>query len=389
MILSIVSCTATDQPNISEQEETPPTSEQPVQTKQDEEVVEDEVVGKILLFTLTEDGLYKYSHVYAYARNVVAHYPARIIHVNVPLEYGLEDSELDVWLDNAHKVIEAEISYEETKVVLFADSSALSQAVEAKSLLAERVNKLRPDILIVDLFSSRLLAKEYEKHLVLSYDSDLLAKKSLEKGEEMGVETVFFYISRGTSEAEIYNKGFLDLIREEAKKYDFRYIERDSYSAVGPGYYWKEDVKIMGRNTMFFSNDRGTRVHLDSLWSGAITIAFYPPDLPLIFIHNGPVVFGDYDSLQENVREFLDEHGFTGNLAVWLISFDHIAMMAAVEYAIGYIKGEIETGSDIDALNECFRRGFELLGYPEIGFELHRSETYDNLFFLVQDYMVF
>ena len=45
MILSIVSCTVADQPHSAEQEEAPPTVEQPGQPEQDEEVVEDEVVG--------------------------------------------------------------------------------------------------------------------------------------------------------------------------------------------------------------------------------------------------------------------------------------------------------------------------------------------------------
>jgi len=378
MILSIVSCTVADQPHIPEQEETPPTSEQP------EDTVEDEVVGKILLFTSVEEYFFKYSHTYTYARAVAEHYLERIIHVNVPLEYVLGEPETDQWLENSLMAIEKEINSEEVKAVLFADSN-----VYAKSMLAERVNELRPDILIIELFSSRLLLKECEKHLVLSYDRDFLAKKSLEKGKEMGVETVFFYITRYFPDDDINNQWFLDLIREEVDKYDFKYIEKYSASTMGPGYYWREDVEALGRSTMFFSNERGISIHLDSLWSGAITIPFYPPDLPLIFSHIGSVEFGNYESLQESVRVFLYEHGFTGNLAVWLISFDHIAMMAAVEYAIGFIKGEIETGNDIDALNECFRKGFELLGYPEIGFELHRSETYDNLFFLVQDYMVF
>jgi len=302
----------------------------------------------------------------------------------VPLEYVLGELETDQWLENSLEAIEAEIRNEEIKAVFFAERN-----VNARSMLADRVSELRPDILIVELFPTIFLEKEYDKHFALSYNTDILTRKSLEKGKEMGVETVVFYIWRVDLGEELYNQWFLELMREEVKKYDFEYIEKDSYSTMGVSIHLKDAIDFYGRNTMFFSNQIDLSIQLGSLWSGAVTIPLRPPDLPLVFSTLSDVEYGDYESLQESVREFLDEHGLTGNLAVWLISFNHIAMMAAVEYAIGFIKGEIETGSDIDALNECFRKGFELLGYPEIGFELHRSETYDNLFFLVQDYMVF
>ena len=378
MILSIVSCAVADQPNTTEQDETPPTIEQP------EDTVEDEVVGKILLFTSTEEDWVEYSSDYAYARIVADRYSERVTHINVPLEYVLGELETDQWLENSLEAIEAEIRNEEIKAVFFAERN-----VNARSMLADRVSELRPDILIVELFPTIFLEKEYDKHFALSYNTDILTRKSLEKGKEMGVETVVFYIWRVDLGEELYNQWFLELMREEVKKYDFEYIEKDSYSTMGVSIHLKDAIDFYGRNTMFFSNQIDLSIQLGSLWSGAVTIPLRPPDLPLVFSTLSDVEYGDYESLQESVREFLDEHGLTGNLAVWLISFNHIAMMAAVEYAIGFIKGEIETGSDIDALNECFRKGFELLGYPEIGFELHRSETYDNLFFLVQDYMVF
>ena len=142
LIVSMVSCGSEDPPA-----ETPPSSyldqtqtAQPIMLP----VEEEEIEGKILIFTLAVDEYLEESY---YIKTLVDRYHDRIIHLNYPYEWWWEhNANKNIWVEDAWSLIEAEISDAQIKsfIVYF--------PLEDPSDIKKRIKEYRPDILFIDLF---------------------------------------------------------------------------------------------------------------------------------------------------------------------------------------------------------------------------------------------
>ena len=394
MILSLVSCIANVLPEIPEEEAEPPPEENNYKQEQiptptmppvDTDEV-DMVGGKILLFTAAIGSNFEYDPLYTYARTVVELYPDRTIHLNVPKEFSFEGCS-DLWIENSMQAIEAELICKKVNVFIFLD-----YWIEHNPIFAQRISELRPDIFIIELLPSAFMETRYNNYIAIGIELSLIGR-AIQQAKLMGVENLVFYVDVHPATGEIANKYILEIVREECKNHEIKLIEQKIRTPVRLDGHIVEDIGIWGRNTMFFSNLFVASIDISfaSISAGALAIPAFPaPDMSnFLRLITHPVFFGDYDWQQEKLIEFLEEHDAIGRLAVWRIPFAHISLIAAVEYAIGYMDGVIESKTDYDALYECFRRGFELLGFPDTHFELSLLEGYDNVFLFLQEYVVF
>jgi len=353
-----------------------------VQTEQDEEVVEDEVVGKILLLTILYSNEIEYNAHYVYAQTAAERYPDRVVHF-YSKQFYLEGEHYDSWIEDLIEEIDTRIRNDQIKAFI-----VINEYNEYNDVVV-RVSELHPELFFFGINALAFVNEKIDKHMSLDYRCPEYVIKNVQQAKLMGVENIVSFMLENPSTGELYTDGYLSIVREESNAHGITYSERSTalYNSYQP--FFEAEINEKGRNTMFYTNFAYSGLGRDTLVSGAVTIPVFSPDMTSILFSIGYINYGDYDSQQEVLREFLKEHNATGNSALWYFPLEHIALTAAVEYAIGYIDGDIEACNDYDALFVCFGKGFQLLGNPEIGFELHRSETYDNLFFLVQDYMVY
>ena len=342
------------------------------------------VDGKILIFTLAYNFSHRPDGEYVYAETMAERYPDKVIHVCV-LELPAE--RIVDWIERSLEVLEAEIRFEEISVVIF------SKPIEENSVFVERINEIRPDIFVIELAPHDFnIAKQ--NYMAIRIDKVLGTKRCIQQAKRMGVENIvsFTLTWPGTinpTTGKLMNRPYLDIVREESEKHGIFYIEKEVPTPNEIHYPIRNEVGSLGRKTMFFSSFGFGNMNIPSIISGAVAIPIVVPDI--INVHESLAYMhpGDYNSQEEKLNEFLESSDAIGQLAVWRIAFHHIALIAAVEYAVGYVDGEIESYSDYDALYESFKKGFEFLDSPNTIFDLTAYEGVDNLFYFFQEYTVY
>jgi hypothetical protein len=99
--------------------------------------------------------------------------------------------------------------------------------------------------------------------------------------------------------------------------------------------------------------------------------------------------FGDLEWTVAQMKALVEKSGMSGRFATWRVPFSMAATSAAVEYAIGYCEGEIESKTDIAAMRGCFKKAMEMYNADDIGFELNVDVEHNNHFMFTEDYIVF
>ena len=375
------SCTTTAPPtepqSFAQPQAQPPTPAIPV-------VEIEETDGKIVILTIDASG----RGISDYVNAVVGLYPDRIIHCDLPSGWNIQGGRAEgSWLERVWPLVEAEISDEQVKVIIIFTPD--SRGIEVLS----QVRKHRPDIFSISPF--RNIYADLSPAINIHY----FLGSVVQQAKLMGVETIVNYIetNQNMTRAEIF--------REESKRHGIQYVEVIDYQkyvalTVMPNI--EEMIERYGKNTMFVAT--GGRFLFStgySLRHGAIAVLNSSPAM-INILRPGPMLAEiemsffdvpyhhvDYDWQQERIIETLKEHNATGRFAAWRIPFNHISLAASVEYAIGYIDGKIESRADYDALYESFRRGFEILNSADTAFELIKSEEHDNVFYFLQEFVVF
>jgi len=342
--------------------------------------------GKVVVFStssITEESLF-YSHIQSI-------YPDRVILCIAPSPwYWKYQNNAELWVEDTWSLIERTISNELVKAFII-KSFHWSDYIE----IISKVREYHPDILLIDMVGS--IDSHLYSDLVIPF-SDLVFGRAIKQAKLMGLETFVFYVywEEMMSLAEI--------IRTECEKHGIAFIMDTQFSiaTANPDNILSdigEKIRQYGNNTMFISNASPVGFSRVPLENGAVTIFLpYPEMINVIRDHTFFLNLDDktieanifnYNWQQERIKEIVAMHNAVGRLAVWRIPFEHVALTAAIEYAISYLDGEIESTMDFDALYESFIRAFELLDSPNTGFELLRDEEFDNIFHFLQEFLVF
>jgi hypothetical protein len=255
--------------------------------------------------------------------------------------------------------------------------------------------------------------------LELSIDQAVTAKKAVEQAKKMGAVACIDYTFRNHGyydiDLELYMESRIlpavrDAIKAECIKQDIKYVEElgpDRMSDIGmeKSAQWPieaidDNIAAYGQNICFFSS----QCHCSTLLLGyqfvlntkGIIVQLCHPSLfhkgwknaAGFDMLNNIDHFGDLEWTFEQTKSKLEKEGLFGRFATWRVPFTMAATTAAVEYAIGYCEGEIESKTDLDAMRQCFQKAMEIYDSADTGFELNQHPDYPNCFLFTEDYIV-
>ena len=250
--------------------------------------------------------------------------------------------------------------------------------------------------------------------IALSIDLVETAKKAVNQANELGAEMCVDYTYWY---GDLYSYEFLDedtprvlpevrdAIREECEKLGMGHLVSPWGSPFGlfnwPGNDIFDKLHIYGTNICLFSNrcmyqfaiDRGVFGYgemIVQLCHPGLFHANYSQNVgyPLAQIKDDENHFGDLEWTFEKAKAIVEERDYSGHFATWRVPFSMAATTAAVEYAVGYLDGAIESRCDYAAMKGCFARAMEAYNAGDIGFELNIDPRYGNHFMFTQEYIV-
>ena len=334
--------------------------------------------------------------------------------------------------DSVNEILEQEdltgdalhfIADPEIKVFIFVAGGYMKEPANFLKMLKE----IRPNIfyIVAYCYSPFLLASIDENQffeyvdLKLSINQEATAIKAVKQAKKMGAMACIDY----SSPDRRYNMTELELrmlpkirsvLEAESAIQNIKYIEEycpEIYSDIG-GYrliYWpmsdmEEKYSEYGNDICGFSNNCLFQMKLDEFasysFNKGIVVQLCHPGLfhnkrysshrsLLMYIIDSEKHFGDLEWTIEKLKEHLKSEKTTGRFATWRVPFSMVATTAAVEYAINYCEGNLDSKVDLDAMRECFQNAMEMYNAGDIEFELNRDAEHDNHIMFTQDYIIF
>jgi hypothetical protein len=260
--------------------------------------------------------------------------------------------------------------------------------------------------------------------LELSIDQKATAIKAVEQAKQIGATACIDYTAPDHryyhDDGELYMESRIlpeirETIKAECEKQGMDYVEQ-----LGPDFVhyipmpgtsliqWPSDtifdkIDAYGKDICFFSSQCRTQNGL--VWCGldptikGIVVQLCHPGLfhkytefkreySAVSIIDNENQFGDLEWIIKQMKSKLEERKAFGRFATWRVPFTMAATTAAVEYAIGYCEGEIESKTDLNAMRSCFEKAMEIYNAKDIGFELDIDPEHDNNFMFTEDYIV-
>jgi hypothetical protein len=306
------------------------------------------------------------------------------------------------------------------KVLLFIVAGNIYEPVD----ILKAFKEARPDIFYIALYCYPWSdAYGVDDNLMefadleLSIDQAITAKKAVEQAKKMGATTCIYYTTRDHRyydiDIELYRESYIlpeirDIIKTGCTLQNMEYVEvitRDVMSDSLEGedfnsYSVCREIPKYGQDICVFSSKCYIDMIItnDGLTYKTIVIQLCHPSL----FHKGGNCaahftlkhidsknhFGDLEWTIEEAKSNLKEQSLSGRYATWRVPFTMAATTAAVEYAIGYCEGEIESKTDLSAMRECFQKAMGIYNSADTGFELNQHSKYPNCFMFTEDYIV-
>ena len=277
------------------------------------------------------------------------------------------------------------------------------QAVPGAAAAISKAKELRPDLLVIAGVTGEdpaIIAREAD--MVLNADELGMGRTIMEQAKAMGAKTFVHYsFPRHMSVALL--AGRRDLLRQTAEELGIEFVEATAPDPTGdsgvPGaqQFILEDVPKMiakyGKDTAFFATNCSMQEPLikQVIAGGAI----FPQQCCPSPYHGYPGALGiaipedkagDVGYILSETTRKITEGKNAGRMSTWPVPINMLFVRAGVQYAMDYLDGKIESGSDMDAMAEIcaeLSEGTSLRKLTENGKE------YDNFFTLLSPYYTY
>lgn len=347
----VVGCSnASNAPAEKEQEQ----AETPAQ-QSDAEQPADKVKGKVAIITNT---LSQNEEEYRSAQEMVQ-------------KYGEDVIIHELWPDNFMAEQEQMVTIV-SKIAADPEVKALiiNQAVPGTNAAVDKLLETRDDMFIVYSTPQENPPDVAERaDLILMPDELKMGENIPVQAQKLGAKTLVHY-SFPRHMSQVLLSARRELMREKCAELGIEFVDATAPDPTGDSgvtgaqQFILEDVPKMveqyGKDTAFFSTNCAMQIPL--IKACVDTGAIYPqPCCPSPY-HGFPTALGiesgDYsgDSLQnviEQTTKKLEEKGVLGRFSTWPVPIAMMNTVAATEYALKWINGEVGDELDIEVLEQC------------------------------------